>query len=182
MRSSRLTVAELDPTSYECDLHQGSPLYLGDDLTRLPIERKALLKNEDVLRVQRLSASNPAVLIGYDQSNVQLPKFRRLEIVSNLVVDEAVEVRCHKTRLMADGLGNPPQLDCPASTNTIESKKQFTKSETKSKPSTPKPSIEWQRQIWYAEHLGLDQIFIGVVNAGLQSTTDGIAHFPLSSL
>ncbi|EGG11933.1 family 27 glycoside hydrolase [Melampsora larici-populina 98AG31] len=140
----------------------GTPFYLGDDLKRLPKERKALMQNPAVLEIQRLSSRNPAKLIGYQDSTEKSNIFETSVVDSS---DEDLEGLCQKAIFIQSTLHSPQSDPCGSWTD----RRKLTSAENSLSAAATK---EWQRQVWYAEHLETKQIFIGLVNAGRQISTD----------
>lgn len=142
----------------------GTPFYLGDDLKRLPKERKALLQNLAVLEIQRLSSQNPAKLIGYRDSTEKSSVFEVAE-VDLTPSDKDLEGLCQKAIFVQNTLQSPQSDPCVSWTG----KRKLTSQENASRSVVTK---EWQHQLWYAEHLETNEIFVGLVNAGRQISTD----------
>ncbi|KNZ61226.1 hypothetical protein VP01_1433g2 [Puccinia sorghi] len=148
----------------------GSPFYLGDDLTRLPDSRKALVQNVEVLQVARLASRNPARLERFNQTNLQhagtrghngsqvnlehcemLVEKRRMVVSLSLhqKVDPESDLRqCLKNQLLL----HPPSLSTTVHLD-------------------PPGLSEWSLQVWVLDHLD-GVIFLAVVNAGNQNLFD----------
>lgn len=148
----------------------GSPFYLGDDLTRLPDSRKALVQNVEVLQVARLASRNPARLERFNQTKLEhAGTSRHNGSQANL---EHCEMLAEKRRMVV-GLSLHQKVDPESDL------RQCLKNRLLLHPPSLSPTVhlhppaltEWNLQVWVLDHLH-GVIFVAVVNAGNQNPFD----------
>ncbi|MBW0537049.1 hypothetical protein O181_076764 [Austropuccinia psidii MF-1] len=145
----------------------GSPFYLGDDLTRLPSARKALLQNPEILQIQRVAAGNPARL---DRFNVTRYNQKQAVIYQTTSFEDC-EKSTWKRRMILESLqlkSLPDLQQCPTTRESIESNLDLEKRATN---ITSRQTDEWFTQFWTLEGDN-GVIYVAVVNAGLQNNDD----------
>ncbi|KAH9820771.1 family 27 glycoside hydrolase [Melampsora americana] len=163
----------------------GSPIYSGDDLTKLSQEKKALLTNPSVLDMAKRLTHNPARLLNYVDdtgSNTQNRLARRAGNSESLAeCDARVLQECH--RMVCKSLGIDPlkvQSLYQASKLKYTNSAKIASAMTTSGAASGNP---WERQVWYAEltqSKNPSAIYIGFVNAGQQLPTDGPAEISVN--
>ncbi|OAV98085.1 hypothetical protein PTTG_01202 [Puccinia triticina 1-1 BBBD Race 1] len=195
---SDMTVAECK-TMITIWAMSGSVIYLGDDLTKLPEARKALVKNPEVLKVAIIASTKQARLDGYDpkaygtRTTTAQPLGQRLNSVDQLGVNEVTEAYqiiasdCDEMALKrqlvvesglkqkVDNSDNLYQSCMKASANE-KSTHLRTRSTTESEGVNPDP---WILQTWVLEQ-GQGDIYVAVVNAGEQIDEDKPAKVQIS--
>jgi len=168
----------------------GSLFTLGDDLTKLPDERKALVKNAEVLKLASLASTNQARLDGFNPSNLgsvnQKMKSantlvrRDNNLLQSLTVQACnelaerrrmvVELGCHQKLTDADKFSR----SCMHA--HMNDKTMRLLSISASGDGGPDP---FSLQTWVLEGAQGD-IYVAVVNAGQQNETDKPASVQLS--
>jgi hypothetical protein len=156
-------------------LSQGSPFYLGDDLTRLPDSRKALALNEEVLEVARLASRNPSRLERFNRTRLEETSTRS----GNQVRIEDCERLVEKRRMVV-GLSLHQHVDPDRDLHQCLQNQLARRS---SLPGPLHPTIshhdmaslsEWSLQVWVLEHLD-GVVFLAIVNAGYQNPFDSLS-------
>lgn len=139
----------------------GSPFYLGDDLTTLSESRKALIKNPEVLALQRLAATNPARLEKFNLTRFETNHSRRDSLGDCQ--------RWVQKRRMVVGLSLRQQVD---GLKDLEFCLNY-----RTKPSRSDLELEddqdgdeWTVQFWVLENE--DEVFVSIINAGHQQWYD----------
>ncbi|EFP83561.1 uncharacterized protein PGTG_08747 [Puccinia graminis f. sp. tritici CRL 75-36-700-3] len=152
----------------------GSPFYLGDDLTKLPESRKALVKNVEVLEVARLASWNPARLERFNQTRLEIA---RTKWQSGTQVNIEDCKKLVEKRRMVVGLSLHQTVDPILDLNRcLESQISHSRSlpishtPASSHLDTPERS-EWSLQFWVLEHQD-GVLFLAIVNAGAQNMFD----------
>ena len=137
---------------------QGTPFYLGDDLTTLNKTRLALVQNPEVLEVQRRSGLNPARLLNYNAS---------ASTASTTLVSAAEKAGLYdKRRMVRESYGETTHL--PSTGDWIRA----TGLGENSRP-------EWEQEIWYAQYEN-GEVVLAIINAGELKWWDGTCcHQPL---
>lgn len=171
--------------------YQGSLFTLGDDLTKLSDERKALVKNTEVLKLASLASTNQARLDGFNpsadsvlQSVNQKPKSaktlarRSNNLLQSLTVQACnelaerrrmvVELGCHQKLTDADKFSK----SCMHA--HMNDKTMSLMSISASGDGGPDP---FSLQTWVLEGAQGD-IYVAVVNAGQQNETDSESQCP----
>ncbi|EGF97786.1 family 27 glycoside hydrolase [Melampsora larici-populina 98AG31] len=159
----------------------GSPIYSGDDLTKLSQEKKALLTNPSVLDVAKRLTHNPARVLNYAEETTSSAQSRLARRDGNTESTAACDARvlqeCHQMvckSLMIDP--SKVQSLYQASKLKYASSAKVTPMMTSGGAAAADP---WERQVWYAEltqSKNPSAIYIGFVNAGQQLPTDGPAE------
>ncbi|KAH9454555.1 hypothetical protein MJO28_007554 [Puccinia striiformis f. sp. tritici] len=170
----------------------GSIFYLGDDLTKLPEARKALVKNPEVLKVAAIASANQARFDGFDPSvppaqASNLQSSNRLQTRDGKGTHQTPTQQCQqlseKRRMVVEqGLYQKVDdsddylkscLKARKNENLFASQLQSVGGTEGAKPD------QWSLQTWVLEQ-GQGDIYVAVVNAGQQTATDQPAKVQIS--
>ncbi|KAA1066743.1 hypothetical protein PGT21_023546 [Puccinia graminis f. sp. tritici] len=169
----------------------GSVLYLGDDLTKLPEVRKALVKNPEVLKLAILASTNEARLDGFNPSpssagssslKSSTMSLKSLEGLESKAIEEVQSVSsrdcdemAEKRRLVVEkGLFQKvDDSDQLHETCMKKSKSAKSRLQARAVPSGAEDAQadQWSLQYWVLEQ-GQGDIYVAVVNAGQQTPDD----------
>ncbi|KAA1066739.1 hypothetical protein PGT21_023456 [Puccinia graminis f. sp. tritici] len=160
----------------------GSIFYLGDDLTKLPEARKALVKNPEVLKLAILASTNQARLDGFDPS-VQPAQTANLQSLNQLEAKDTTAVH-QKSAQECGELAEKRRIVVEYGTHQkVDNSDDFQKSCLKSRASEKLMSLQalsasegvkpdqWSLQSWVLEQ-GQGDIYVAVINAGQQNSSD----------
>ncbi|OAV96201.1 hypothetical protein PTTG_12051 [Puccinia triticina 1-1 BBBD Race 1] len=153
----------------------GSPFYLGDDLTRLPESRKALVQNAEVLEVARLASWNPARLERFNQT--------RLEESRTMWQGDRNQVNIEECERLVEKRRMVVELSLHQKVDPVHDLRQCLKTQINQSRSLPinppraysrpdtQENSEWSLQFWVLEHHD-GVLFLAIVNAGGQNPFD----------
>ncbi|WAQ81814.1 hypothetical protein PtA15_2A126 [Puccinia triticina] len=174
----------------------GSVIYLGDDLTKLPEARKALVKNPEVLKLAILASTNQARLDGFNPSvsgtrtTTAKPLRQSLKSVERLEVNP-VQEDYQITSRDCDEMAEKRQLvvqyglkqkvvdsdtlhqSCLKASTSGKSGRLQARAVDGANPD------QWSLQTWVLEQ-GQGDIYVAVVNAGQQTAGDKPAKVQIS--
>ncbi|WAR63119.1 hypothetical protein PtB15_18B201 [Puccinia triticina] len=170
----------------------GSVFYLGDDLTKLPESRKALVKNPEVLKLASIASANPARLDGFDPSlSHPHPQTAVLQSVNQLGSNFAPEVQ-EESAQECEELAEKRRIVVEYGTHQkVDNLDSFYKSCLKARKGEKFISLQamsltegvkhdpWSLQYWVLEQ-DQGEIYVAVVNAGRQKRTDRPAKVEIS--
>ncbi|PLW30005.1 hypothetical protein PCASD_15782 [Puccinia coronata f. sp. avenae] len=175
----------------------GSLFYLGDDLTKLPASRRALVKNPEVLKLARLASTNQARLDGFDtknstaqSSNMRLLSQKALDS-NQLQPQDAKRIQQESVKVCRE-LGEKRRIVFECSLHQeLDDPEYHYKTCVKSQTNQQKLQLlsasdaesdqpdQWTLQTWVLEQ-GQGDIYVAVVNAGKQDGKDKPAEVQIS--
>ncbi|KAG0143651.1 hypothetical protein CROQUDRAFT_66009 [Cronartium quercuum f. sp. fusiforme G11] len=152
----------------------GSPIYSGDDLTKLDGQRKGFLLQQNILDLAKTLTHNPAQLLNFQRATGEVSRrLRRRAEQRKTAEDDKRIAREYMNIVRASYQCKEMDMSSYLSIPSREDSQNL-KLESSAVSTTDQPSANpLESQVWFAQVSQV--IYLGLVNAGDQLPTDGPA-------